>query len=774
MKSNLHVDVSTKAIWCAILGGAGLLLGSPAHAQSAGANAAAAEENTAGQIEQIIVTARRQSEKLQQTPLAITALSSDALRQHDVIALSSLSDLVPGLDVAVTAGSTTAANIYIRGIGTYDYQIYTDPPTTIYIDGVLNARPGAALFDMIDMERVEVLRGPQGTLFGRNTTGGAISITTRKPSANFGIQQRLSYATDDEIIAQTVLDTGEWGSSGLSARFAYAHHQRNGDVRNLNRGGNRNPGWMNSDAIWAALHGDLSPTFRFDLRLDYTDHKAQQPLFQMVGATPDVLKYFGNSPSFGGDPLNFGGGRVKRAYAGTQAPDHSKFFGTSLTLEYDLSDAVSLKNITGYRKNKIKEHSNIAGQGLLRGPVLDPVSGDISVQNITPYILPFNDTHDNQFTNELQLIGKSGELSYVLGLFYLRSKGALTNPNLFTFVLEGGELGINQNLTRRMTLTTKSYAAYGQLSWRPESFDSRLELTGGFRFTRDKKIADENTTFNGFPSNVRQVSNSWKNWSGLGSISYQWTPDVMTYLRVSNAYRAGGFVPNTVDAYDPEHALSYEVGLKSELFDRRLQLNIAAFRTIYSDLQIQNVIQGLPIITNAGKAVFTGGEIELTALPLPNLQIRANLGYVDPEYKKYLYVDPVTGEETDVSDVARFNGVSKVNASIGGLYTIPLRNEAALKLGVDYAYRSRKVWFPLDNLSPFNDAVASNAHGTLNARLTLDDVKVGGAALSVELWGENLTNKLVRSGGLDFGTLGFGTVVYERGRRLGINFRAQY
>ncbi|XHS01658.1 TonB-dependent receptor [Sphingomonas sp. DBB INV C78] len=732
------------------------------------------QPNQAGtdKLEEIVVTARRQNEALQDTPLSVTALGTATLERHNVANLEAIGDIVPNLDIAVTAGSTTAANIYIRGIGTYDYQIYTDPPISIYIDGVLIARPGAALFDLVDLERVEILRGPQGTLFGRNTTGGAINMTTQAPLDRASFRQRVGYGTDDEFTFRTAIDSGEIGSSGLYAKLAYSHRQRDGYVRNLNRGGSRDPGWLDSDAIWASLRGDLADNLSFQLNLDYSDYRAQQPLSQIVAADDDVITYFSNSEALGGDPFQFGTGRVKRAFAGYQPADHSEFFGTSLKVDYDVSDDILIRNITGFRSNSINEHSNLGGQGRLKGIVLDPGSGTTSVGDVTPWTLPHNDTSDDQFTNELQLIGKSGDLSYTLGLFYLESDGSLINTNLFTFVLPGGTIGINQNLTRRFKLKTRSYAGYGQVTYKPGSMDERLELSAGIRYTSDKKRIKENTTFNEIPTNVREASDSWDNVSGLGSISYKWTPYLLTYLRVSTAYRAGGFVPNTVGSYDPEKAIAYEAGIKSEWLDSRVRFNASIFRTNYKDLQIQNTIQGLPVVTNAGRAVYQGTEAELTVMPVRDLQLQASIGYVDPKYKSYLFVDPVTGDSIDLSDEAKFNGVSKVNAAAGFQYSTMISDVGLLTFSMDYSYRSKKYWFPLTRLTPYNPDVAAGASNNLAARLALSDVEVSGVKLGFELWVDNITDELVRAAGLDFGS--FGTVVYERGRTVGLNVRAEF
>jgi len=729
-----------------------------------------------GQVQEIVITARKVQEPLQQVPISVTALSERAIRQNDIIALDQIRDLVPNLDVGVTAGSTTATNIYIRGVGTYDYQIYTDAPVTTYIDGVLNARPDSTLFEIADLERVEVLRGPQGTLFGRNTTGGAISLITKGPSDQTGVEERVSYGTYRDLSSRSIIDSGLLGDSGFKAKLIFTHHQRDGYVTNLDPGANGgDPGSLNTNSLWFALHGDLGAQFHLDYRADYTDHNAQEPFSQVIAATADVATYFGKSPSYGGDPFNYNPYvRMSSAFAGDQPADHSIFSGHALTLQYDVNSALSFKDILAYRSTAVNEYINISGQGNMLGAVLDPVTSAVSIAPVTPFNLPGNVSRDHQISNELQALGSSGQFHYVGGLYYFYEKGSLWNPDVFTFVLPGGALGINQEIIRSVPfLLTHSYAAYGQVSWKPAFLD-KLELTVGGRWTHDEKEINENSSSNGVLTDVRDQSHSWHNLSGLFSVSYQWTDTIMGYARISNAYRAGGFVPNTYGSYDPEKDVSYEIGLKSDWLNRRLRVNLSAFKTNYDDLQVQNTINGLPVITNAGKATYAGGEVEITAVPIDGLQLEANVGYVDPKYQQYLLVLP-NGQYQNVADQAQFAGVSKVNANIAAQYSLAPARYGDLTGRVDCSYRSRKVWFPLDSQNPFNEVIATKAHENLRARLTLDNIPTGARfRLRAELYGANLLNEKVVAAGNDFGALGFGTVVYEPMLTLGVSLTADF
>jgi iron complex outermembrane receptor protein len=733
-------------------------------------------------VEEIVVTARKQEENLQTAPLSVSAVSSATLEQQNIVRLDRMSDLVPNLDVAVTPGSSTAANTYIRGIGTFDFSVLIDPPVATYIDGVLYPRPNAQLVELVDLERIEVLRGPQGTLFGRNTTGGAINIITKAPSDEFRIEQKLGYGTDDEFVSRTVVDTGEWGGSGIKAKFAYNHHERDGWVRDLNRNDAHSPGALNSNSLWIGIDGPLGSIGSFSYRYDNTDMHARQALSQTAYMFPDVQAYFSQSEQFGGDPFIISPDPIDEVYISSAPDDHYEQYGHGLTLNFELGENTTLRNIAAYRE--LRENPApipITGQGNLRGPVLDAL-GNVVIAPVSPFDIagaapnsrnsPGNIETQHQVSDELQLLGSTDNFNYVAGLFWFNEKGNLFNPNFFTFVLPGGQLGVNLTSTRQATLETTSYAAYTQVSWRPPALDDKLELTGGVRYTHDEKEIDENSLFNGAPSLTRKDSDSWSNVSGLVSASYQWTDDIMGYARVSTAYRAGGYSATNVGSFDPEKAIAYELGLKSELFDQRLRLNAALFRTDYKDLQVQQQVQGLPRVSNAGKANYTGGELELVAIPAEGWQLEGNVGYVDPKYEQYEFIDE-NGNTLDLADEARFNGVSKLNYNLAAQYSVGLGSLGELTARVDWSWRDKKYWTPLDRTAPFNEQIAADSYGKLGARLILDEVRLRDVNLRFELWGENLLDEEIRTAGNDFGTLGIGTVNYGRMRTVGINVTAE-
>ena len=744
----------------------------PARAQTQAQGQAAT-----GQLEEIVVTARKTEEKLQTAPISVTAFSAATLEKQNIQTVERISNFAPNVEISQAAGTGSAAEVYIRGIGQADYELYIDPPVSMYVDGVLMARPVTTLLDLVDLERIEVLRGPQGTLFGRNTTGGAINVFTKGPDNEFGVQQKLGYGSDDEFTSRTIVNTGELWDTGLKAKFAFSHHQRDGWIRNLNTTPDHDPGKLDTNGIWFDLHGDFGEHFSFDYRADYTEIYSQPITSEMTVATPAVIAYFSKSPLFGGDPF-----QISPNYQDTirlpsnQVPDQfDQILGHSLTLDYDVSDALRVKDIVAYRSVAMNEHPP-QGEGNLRGPLVTGGVGEVN---------PFYtlNIHDRQYqiSNEFQLSGTLDRFKYVAGLYYFEENGSGKNANFFTF-LATPTLGFNIVTNRIYGLDSKSYAAYGQTSYTPPILDDKLELTAGLRYTRDEKTLSE-TDYNSSapgPPGAQNLANNWHNLSFLTTASYHWTDDLMTYFTVSTGYKSGGYNPGALQApYNPEKAMAYEAGVKSDWFDKRLRLNASVFQTDYDDAQINQFLvtpAGLAtVVTNAGKATYRGGELEMTALIGESWQADFSFGYVDPQYKTYLTFDPASGKNINVADEAKFPYVSKASLSFGLQYQFEPMQWGDLLARVDYSFKSARVFFPLNRLNPFNDQVASDAYHDVSARLILDHIPMAWAKnMKGEFFVTNLLDHHDRVAGIDFGALGFGTDTYNRPRAFGFNITADF
>jgi iron complex outermembrane receptor protein len=778
---------------------------------SAQAQTSPVEDSASEGIQDIVVTARRQSESLQKTPISITALDSRAIERINIQAVDKLGQVAPNLVISQQSSSLSAASINIRGIGQTDPSLGLDTAVGIYLDGVYVARSAGSIFDLVDIERIEVLRGPQGTLFGRNTTGGAIQIVSKKPSDVFGATLRGGYGTRNNWFGRGRVDTGELGDSGISTAFSYYHRQRDGYFDNFLTPRSKDPGSLNVDAFTVALSGDFGP-LQVDYGFDYDDRTGAPGFFQTVALSPDAQTYYSRSPSLGGAPLQFVGADT-RLNSGLQQPggpgntytSHTRSQGHTLTLAYEASDAITIKSITGYRKLLLENVLGLSGQGDLKGLVLDFTSPTLtSVQSVTPYNGYNSPQKQKQFSEELQLLGKAGDFSYVLGAYYFREKVSEDNNQNLTLVLspfalpflgfptavqdalvgQGIDLiGFNLSPIARYSQVSKSYAAFGQVSWKPQSLDERFELTGGIRYTEDRKSIFLQNLSNGVSSVVGPPRGSVKytNTSFLGSASYQLSPDALVYAKLSTGYKSGGFNPRAdrLNSFAPEKLVSYEAGAKLDLFNRRLRINGAAFLSKYDDLQVPQFAAGSggasTLLVNAGKAEFKGVELEVTALPARGLTLSASMGYTDPKYKSFLFLNPNTNTVSDIASTARFPNVAKFNSNLAVDYVFEPMAIGTLSARVSYAYRSHVYFYPNDAVNPFQQQVDSPATNTVDARIALSDIALGSAAKGeLSLVGENLLNEDQVLYGIDFGSLGFGGKFYSEPRRVSVEFKISF
>jgi iron complex outermembrane receptor protein len=748
--------------------------GTAAATPSAEPDATAKRGNT---LEDIVVTARRREENVQKTPVAVTALSASKLAVSNITRLSGLSQAVPNLLATENPAASVGTNFFIRGVGATSGSLYADPTVALYVDGVIIPHGGGAAFNLPDVERIEVLRGPQGTLFGRNTTGGAISIFTNPPAKEAGGELTLGYGSDNEKSGNAVIDTGELGSSGLSAHFTADGLARDGWANSPGRPDSRSGGYQRSDDFSVAIHADLAPNLTADYRWDYS-YLQDRPVWQVVAASPTTLAYYSQSASLGGAPFLISPNRLSTYYIDPRLPDSQvKTWGHELTLKYAVSDAFQLKSITAYRDLQQDLSAQISGSAQLLGRVANPVNPANPIEQVIPNETTFEPGTDKQFTQELQASGTMGDITYVAGFYYFREHINEKLPSVITSILANG-LGFQLQRSRFYDLTSITLAGYGQASYKPSALDGKLELTGGLRYTYDKKDESEGTTSSIAPSVfLPERSNTWHNVGYSASVSYQWTPGFMTYGRIASSYKAGGYNPGDLTvAYDPEKALSFEVGFKTDLFDRRLRLNMAAFHTRYRDLQISQYdgANATNDIVNAGRATFDGVEGELTALLGHGFELDLNGGYVDPKYQQYL-IKNTAGVLVNVANVARFPYVAKVTGSAGLQYQAEMGSEGKLIARADFAYRSTRYFHPLDQLQMFQEQVKSTPMHNLSASLTWSDIPVSSRVkLKAQVYGDNLLNQQYIVQGIDFGSLGLGVVSFARPRSGGIRLTGEF
>jgi iron complex outermembrane receptor protein len=798
----VHSRHLISAAICAI---AAASAGSAAHAQTPGAPAQGVEATAAGGgLEEIVVTARRREERLQTAPYSVTAFSGSKLEQRNVTQLTDLALAVPNLSITKQAAYTSAIIPAIRGISESDTVLTNDSPISVYLDGVLIARDIGANIDLGEIDRVEVDRGPQGTLFGRNTTGGAIAIFTKPPADDFGLSQKVAYGSDNELTTRTVIDSGLLGDTGLKIRLTYSHHQMDGFIRNTYDGPSLQPGhpvynedqpskWPGADdshAIYLVVHDDLTDQLSVDYRFDYTYQRGVPVGWQTSVAAPTALAYFSKSPKFGGDPFvvapNFLS-TIHTSDTGGNPKNLNEPMGNAVTVNYSVNDALNFKSITAIRSIDFQDYSSLTGQGNLRGVVLDPKTFLPSVQQVTPYsVVCFADgtdgcsnEHQNQVSEEFQANGTLGNFKYVAGLYYFTEQVADIDPQHVDFPISP-LVAFPTVILNHYSGTSTTYAAFGELSYKPEMFDDQLELTGGFRFTRDEKAVHIFPT----ASDVQLLASKRFNApSGDFTVKYQWDPDFMTYFRFANGYRSGGFNGRqdlNPNGYGPETANSFEWGVKSELFDHHLRLNADLFYTVYDNKQVTSFVpvNGSPVsnTVNVGSATYLGGELDASYLPDRNWEFDLSFGYTSPSYDGYKVGENIGGvpQVVDITDIAKFAYFSKASMNIGVQYTFDPLPVGDLSVRLDYAYKSGQIFGPDPIASPFDDQIASKNQNDLSVHVTLAHIPTGleRADLTGEFYGTNLTNQHLRVQGIDFGY--FADNAYSRPIAFGFALTAKY
>ncbi|MBK7250914.1 MAG: TonB-dependent receptor [Gammaproteobacteria bacterium] len=759
-------------ILCGGFAACGLL--QPVFAQGSDAQSGAAEG--AGRLQEVVVTAQKREESLQETPLAVSAITAETIEQRGTTDVSTLTAIAPNLVVTTSPTSTTNTTVYIRGIGSGEPVLTNDASVSIYVDGVVLGRQTGAVFDLVDLERIEVLRGPQGTLYGRNTIGGAVNFITTKPANELGFKEKLTYGSWNQWQTRTTFDTGQWGESGVRARLSYVHREQDGYVDDLNAPADRDPGALRVDAARLAVGFDRKGPFRADYAFDYNYRQSYAAAEQATVFRPDVLAYLNNSPALSGSAPVYSTRRLGKLRLDDGGLLTDKVTGHTLTMELDLGANTTLRSLTGYRSwRNVDRGDEMDGQAGLRGATASPLLLapppytafiPTGVQRISLFTST-NFRRQHQISQEFNLIGKvSDRLDYVAGLFYFKERSHERNPQFPTIVIQSLGVAVPLSTLLDFDHESESKAIFGQATY---DFTDRLSFTGGMRYTKDDKKLEQRAIF---PRNLEHGFSKF-NWSA--TLDFKVSDRIMTYGRVATGYKAGGFNARAASgAFEPEDVTSFELGLKSELLDRRLRLNAAAFYVDHKDMQVdqfQAGSQGATSVTvNAGKAEYKGLEAEIEAVLAKGLTLSGSVGYIDRKYKEFLILDPVTNQIVDVARSAFFTYAPKLTADAALQYDLPRFDIGQLSTRLEYNYRGRVIFYPTVVGTPLTEAIAAASRGLLDARVTLSELKLGGGTASVSLWGKNLTDEEYRVHGIDFGAMGFATSVYGEPRSVGIDF----
>lgn len=675
-----------------------VMLSAVVAAGSTGSNALAQDPA----LEEVMVTAQKREESLQDTPIAITAFGTKALEEYSITELTDLKGYVPSFSIAPFAATKAAPIIFIRGMGNIDVQTTKDGAVGTYLDGVVMSRASGLAADVADLERIEILRGPQGTLYGRNTTAGAINYITAKPTDEFAFKQQITAGNYNHWLSKTTVNIPF--SDNFFGKLAYMRSKTDGWVENLNLSNLPDQTDFNADdkeAANLALRWQASDNFMIDYSFDYSDLEYGNGYYQIMQGD------FAVNPN--GDRED-----TAPAYQGL-SPSKTRVTGHNLTLSWDLN-AVTLKSITGYRE--LKDSLN---------------------QNYIDFFVQANSVDQNQISQEFQAIGSAFDDSfqYVAGLYYFKEEADESQVTVFA---------PDQDIWS-VTAESESLAAYGQATWTPNILNNRLGFTLGLRYTEDEREAtktyiDSPVWAGGAPNGTTIPGNKdFSNTSGTFVVDYAFSDTINSYFKVASGYRAGGFNTRATaqtfgDGFDQENVLSYELGFKSDLINQRLRLNVAAYYNQYDDLQVDQVTPAV-IYTdtiNAGDSTIKGAELELTALITRGLTADFFYAYIDAEYGEYLLTDPMTGVVEDFADVKQVPYSPEGQSRLGLEYAFPQGGYGQFSLRLDYLWQDEFWSGP--NLDTVNDS-----YGILNGRAQLVDIPLKQGSMRIGLWGKNLTDE---------------------------------
>jgi iron complex outermembrane receptor protein len=704
-----------------------VLVGSAAAAALLGPGMAcaadAAPDKATAFVDEIVVTARKRAEGIYSTPMAISAFTSESLAARNVSDLADLGKFVPNVNITrFGAGNSSHASVFIRGIGIQDHIITTDPGVGVYVDGVYLGREMGANLDLVNVERVEVLRGPQGTLFGRNTLGGAVNIITRQPGDEDSGLIQTKIGTRERVDGDFYENFKMADTLAVSLAGGFKHRDGVGDFVKV---ANPEARVGQQDEISGRIAAKWTPsdTFSALLAVDGLSGK-----YGLSPATDEIINpngYF-TAGSSGLKQSDIATGDDSNSGQVGLETTTNKAWGTALTTDWKLDEHLSLKVIGSYRS------STYTG-GL---------DDDMALADFASFP---EKGGAKQYSLETQLNGEYGKADFVGGLYYFHEKGSVTQDDYMFFAL--GDFNINQ--------TTESYAAYAHAGYQ---LTPALKLAGGLRYSHDAKDADAIVTCCAWTTRVYR-SDDWGATTWDASVEYDLKSSLKAFASVSTGYQSGGYParpyggPDLFVSYNPTHATNFEAGLKG-LWTDYLQMSASVFYAEYKDLALQYsqpTTDGFITITsNAGKAKAPGAEMEGVLKLGESLKLYGSAGYLDAKIKqvKAGTIGVRVGDAPSLSP--------KWTLAFAPEYEMELASGSTVTFRVDYSYRSSMYGQSINNAY---NKIAARELVNLNVLY-----KPEGKSWTAALYGQNIFNKVYDVGRLDQYDVGYVEIIRSNDR----------
>jgi iron complex outermembrane receptor protein len=671
-------------------------------------------------IADVVVTAQKRQESIQDVPISVTALNTDSLQRQQVVDLRGMSNSIPNVQINSFANSPDSAVFTIRGVGVNDADPYVGTTVSVVVDGVVVGTNTAALVSLFDIDRVEILRGPQGTLFGANTTGGVVNVITKQPTGEFGGDAEVRFGNFDQIEANAAFNFPITDS--LAGKISVLKTKRDGYMKNTINGDS------SGDIDITTVRPYLKYTaddFNATLIGEYVRTRNGSQAGVNISPADRLLSVPGYTDL--GRPVYFRGQSLDQ-------PDQNdrNTYGATLTMNFDTS-AGDWVSISSYRKYD-----------------QDLYSDDDATENI--WLQTRRQIDHKQWSQELRdTIQVNEAVQWLIGAFGMHQEYFLDQDGKLDGFLPG--LGQPQSQDQE----NDSLSAFTQVYW---DVSSQWRLQGGLRYSHEKVKARSTTTTTFNPSgqasfddpidpNAVIVGEGSKTWDEVGykfGADFRYSDEVMYYGYYAHGFKSGGFTgritrPEDIGPHNPEFVDTTEVGVKSDLLGRRLRANLAVFFNKYDDMQIaQNITypdgQNSARIINAAKAETKGFELELTALPIDNLTLTASLAYLDAEFKKFITPTGQVLTGNKLQDSPKWQAAESIN------YRAPMGG-GALNFYVQHTYTDDKYSYftnlPLEKIEALNLVNASIRYSSADDHW------------SAGVYGRNLADKKYFTQKLDFG-----------------------
>ena len=710
-----------------------------------------------GGLEEIVVTAQKREENVQRVPISLTALDAATLERSHARDIQGVAQLAPNVIIDPTLGNGTAS-IAIRGMQLNDVEKSFDPAVSVYLDGIYLASSTGALLQLFDSADVEVLRGPQGTLWGKNTIGGLIAINRAMPTGDFGGKLGVTYGRFDQLDVNAVLNLGSAFDGRLKTKVAFISQTGGGYFKNQSL----NPGLTGKQEGNTEFQGFTSTTtlrasdaIDMSLILDYfNDHTPTRPVTSITGPLETFCGVYGANCGAPASDTYY----HSNSHTVQPQPAYLHTAAATYKLNWHITEGQKLVSLTGYRRSNEDAIQEFDGASVLPGSPAWPGG--------TPVFITDRQQWAHQLSEELRLESDwSKSLRSTLGAFAYFSEYNI-HQNTFIF----GSLNNFPDFRQ----TTHSDALFGQVDW---DFAPAWTLSVGGRYTSENKdvcgtqtnIAPASFVSFGSCTNLGNYEASYvdpvtgktinqdgkKTWTKFTPrVNVQWRFDEgkLAYLTYSEGFRSGGFNGrstdvNTLGPYQPESVKSFELGLKSQWLDNRLRANVDVFHTKYNNKQEDVVFPAgnnstVTLVQNAGSATLNGGELEVTFQPVRGFTAAVNVGVLDAKYDSF-EVPGLSGGIVDKSSF-KLRRAPRFTGGVNLQYEQPVTSSANIVYGANYSYKS-DYYVVANTLSAYNvnpqGGFNSNpghigSFGDLDLNVSYDMEK-----FKFTLWGKNLTDE---------------------------------